>query len=314
MDAVHDFYHGVYGYQLSQQDAAAIVGFYDKLDAARRMNYQWHDIPAVLKLARKGKVEGCDKMPWQRAKTIATKSGADDPDALAAHIQQKAKGESKVTEGVSVEKYGSEKMRYWVVKVDGKPVGRVEKIKGTKSEIHPYKVFRYKNFPEADMIGVVYNPPGKAGREVALKAAETGTVPPGSEKLPSDQMSDLAKKWQEESKEEPKTVEYPPPLRDIDKKGELAAAPRVRRADYEPLRAKSQQEAEDTSDFEIKGGDVYKGQWSVVAHRLKNGEWMVTDYSAMAMGMAEPMGRFKTKPEAVAFAKKVAAANHGYKG
>jgi recombinational DNA repair protein RecR len=63
MDAVHYYYHGVSGYQLSQKDAAAIVGFYDKLDAARRSNYQWHDIPAVLKLARTGKLEAEEPNP-----------------------------------------------------------------------------------------------------------------------------------------------------------------------------------------------------------------------------------------------------------
>lgn len=58
----------------------------------------------------KPKKEGCDKMPWQRAKTIATKQGADDPDALAAHIQQKAKGESKMKEAKHSEREVSAKV------------------------------------------------------------------------------------------------------------------------------------------------------------------------------------------------------------
>jgi len=60
-DAGHDYYHGVHGVALSQKDAAAIVGFYDKLDAAQKTNYQWHDIPKVLKMVRSGKTEAEDQ-------------------------------------------------------------------------------------------------------------------------------------------------------------------------------------------------------------------------------------------------------------
>ena len=70
---------------LGKEEASKLL---DELDALEK----W------LKAMNRGVGEGCDGMTWQRAKTIATKQGADDPDALAAHIQKQAKGESKVTE------------------------------------------------------------------------------------------------------------------------------------------------------------------------------------------------------------------------
>ena len=125
--------------------------------------------------ANEPKEEGCDKMPWQRAKTIATKQGADDPDALAAHIQQKAKGESM-----------EERLRRLIREQEA-------------ANLH-----------------------------------------------------------------------------------------------------------ESETEYVRKGGDMIRGKWSIRAFKTKQGDWGVTEYSAIALNMAEPMGRFPTRAEAVAFADKLA--------
>jgi len=400
------------------------------------------------------KKEGCKDMPWQRAKTIATKSGADDPDALAAHIQQKAKGESKeypvAGEDVHADYYEWPHVGWWKSKesiarnmtvsqlhyarldcdkaarsnpaVEGKyrdegsiyamemrrrgqqkecsiqdmtaklllkenkvrldealpiaPAGTMRvfgdrrayvirfKIngkerkwvryndKGMEAALADAKAVIAKEFPGEKLGSIVIDP---APVEEAVKYASTITVRKFSgweskevklneedpkltgevrckkcgalkQKTPAGKLScPVCRKPGQDS-----FIKGIPILKEGQKvKGwkcqECGAkfstpketCPKCGGSDIdlaETVFPGKKTEADDTADFEIKGGDDYKGNWSVVAHRLKNGDWMVTDYSPIAMNMAEPMGRFKTKPEAVAFAKKVATANHSYKG
>lgn len=351
MDAVHDYYHGIGGYQLSQKDAAAILGFYDKLDAARRTNYQWHDIPTVLKLARTGKVEGCDKMPWQRAKTIATKAKADDPDALAAHIQQKAKiGESlpdheMVLYGV---KKGDEDWQEVILSTKPETFDKV-KVTAAKDGFHKFRVAKVdlrtppdftktvkkeakgeSKVTEADMsvantirsqipAGVLMNlgardylgdkdrlifRVGGGGRKkmvIILDSSDTYTVQ-GWKWRWKDDLKDfyMVKEYKDVYAEDlPELlIKLNSILHGFDKADESKVTEAVE---------------EDNKPYERKGGDIYRGQWSVEAKKLKNGDWMVTEYSAMAMGMAEPMGRFKTRAEAVAMVDRIANRKEGKK-
>lgn len=57
-----------------------------------------------------------------------------------------------------------------------------------------------------------------------------------------------------------------------------------------------------TEPYILATGDVRSGQEKVVARKLKNGQWLVTYCGAMALNMAEPIGRTANREEAIKIA------------
>jgi len=55
-----------------------------------------------------------------------------------------------------------------------------------------------------------------------------------------------------------------------------------------------------------KGGDNYQGNWVARAFKTTKGDWAVVEYSAIALNMAEAMGRFPTRVEATNLVDRIA--------